>query len=463
LEAILAHELAHVRRHDFVVNLLQALVETLFFYHPAVWWLSRRVRLVREMCCDEMAAGATGERVVYATALELAARKRLEPAKTLLEVALGVTRMTLLDRVRNVLGLAARHEQGRWWPAAVLTLLVPPAIWLASTAAVTSADEEKPAVETKEGPEAAKVPARTNGKAKNTATVYLQIAMQESPVLAGRDAQVDRDRFDIYKNTQAELLRSRYVLRAALRNPKIAKLASVEREQAAGNAEAWLGRRLAIQFPSKAEIMAVSLSGDDRKESVVLLNAIVDAYLSEVVDAERSRKLRHLSDLEKLGGERDFEVRKKREMLKQLTQMSGASDTGELAMSQKLALEQLTLNRQEMAKFQREQRQHKVELAVQKAFLEDAKESERAAILKEIKRLEVTIAVSAEQEEAMKKQLEAMQSEAAKFGRTSVEMDMVRADLKNMEAVQSQIASEMEKLKVDLNSAPRVTVLERAE
>ncbi len=44
LEAILAHELAHVRRHDYVVNLLQTLVETVLFYHPAVWWLSRRIR-----------------------------------------------------------------------------------------------------------------------------------------------------------------------------------------------------------------------------------------------------------------------------------------------------------------------------------------------------------------------------------------------------------------------------------
>ena len=80
LEAVIAHELAHIRRYDLWVNLFQRFVETLLFYHPGVWWLSRRVRLAREMCCDEMAARATGDRVVYATALELAARKRLEPA-----------------------------------------------------------------------------------------------------------------------------------------------------------------------------------------------------------------------------------------------------------------------------------------------------------------------------------------------------------------------------------------------
>src|SRR5262245_38734854 len=52
LEMILAHELAHIRRHDFLVNLLQAAVETLFFYHPAVWWISNRIRIEREHCCD---------------------------------------------------------------------------------------------------------------------------------------------------------------------------------------------------------------------------------------------------------------------------------------------------------------------------------------------------------------------------------------------------------------------------
>ncbi|HEX2060716.1 MAG TPA: M56 family metallopeptidase, partial [Thermoanaerobaculia bacterium] len=52
IEMVLAHELAHIRRHDFLVNLLQAFVETLMFYHPAVWWMSRRVRIERENCCD---------------------------------------------------------------------------------------------------------------------------------------------------------------------------------------------------------------------------------------------------------------------------------------------------------------------------------------------------------------------------------------------------------------------------
>jgi len=69
LEAILAHELAHIRRHDYLVNLLQTLVETLLFYHPAVWWLSHRIRVERENCCDDLAVSLCGDPYAYAKAL----------------------------------------------------------------------------------------------------------------------------------------------------------------------------------------------------------------------------------------------------------------------------------------------------------------------------------------------------------------------------------------------------------
>ena len=69
LEAVLAHELAHIRRHDYLVNVLQMMAETLFFYHPAIWWASRRIRVERELCCDDVAVQACGDVVCYAHAL----------------------------------------------------------------------------------------------------------------------------------------------------------------------------------------------------------------------------------------------------------------------------------------------------------------------------------------------------------------------------------------------------------
>jgi bla regulator protein BlaR1 len=85
LEALLAHELGHVRRHDYLVNLMQNVVETLLFYHPAVWWISTRIRYEREQIADDFAARRLGEPRRLALALSELERmqfavQRLAPA-----------------------------------------------------------------------------------------------------------------------------------------------------------------------------------------------------------------------------------------------------------------------------------------------------------------------------------------------------------------------------------------------
>lgn len=100
LEAVLAHELAHIRRHDYWVNLLQRGIEVALFYHPAVWWISREVSEAREECCDELAVAACGDRLGYARALV-----EWEAWRAQWMVAAGGGSLT--SRVRRVLGL--RH------------------------------------------------------------------------------------------------------------------------------------------------------------------------------------------------------------------------------------------------------------------------------------------------------------------------------------------------------------------
>src|SRR3989449_6235610 len=121
VEAILAHELAHIRRHDYLVNLLQTVAETLLFYHPAVWWLSKRIRAEREHCCDEVAVSLCGDAVAYAKALaELEARRT--PSTVL---AVAATGGPLLDRVRRILRVPLTEEprSQSWASTIVLTLL----------------------------------------------------------------------------------------------------------------------------------------------------------------------------------------------------------------------------------------------------------------------------------------------------------------------------------------------------
>ncbi|MHB1033285.1 MAG: M56 family metallopeptidase [Pirellulales bacterium] len=144
LEAVIAHELAHIRRWDLWANLFQRMVEVLLFYHPAVWWLSRRVRTERELCCDELAVTATGERVVYATALELVARRRLARVRPALGagISIGDRKMALLNRVRHVLGRVPSQRFAGWWPAGLLGLAVLAGAWVAGSNWTTAVGAE---------------------------------------------------------------------------------------------------------------------------------------------------------------------------------------------------------------------------------------------------------------------------------------------------------------------------------
>jgi bla regulator protein blaR1 len=126
LDAVLAHELAHVRRHDYLVNGLQAMVETLLFYHPAVWWCTRQIRIEREHCCDDLVVKACGDRVAYATALaQLEELRGLEPM-----LSLNATGGRLIDRIRRLLDSAPVNEHGSsaWIVIAGLTVTVVAAI-----------------------------------------------------------------------------------------------------------------------------------------------------------------------------------------------------------------------------------------------------------------------------------------------------------------------------------------------
>jgi beta-lactamase regulating signal transducer with metallopeptidase domain len=79
LEALVAHELAHIRRHDYAVNACQMVIEALLFFNPAVWWISSRVREERELACDDMAVSVTGDPLVYARALTSVEKLRSVP------------------------------------------------------------------------------------------------------------------------------------------------------------------------------------------------------------------------------------------------------------------------------------------------------------------------------------------------------------------------------------------------
>lgn len=104
VEAILAHELAHIKRHDYILNILQIIVESLFYFNPAIWYISSRVRSEREHCCDDMAVKVTNSSKVYARTLiklQELNMHNLQPA-----LAMAGDRGEFSERIRRILGLS---------------------------------------------------------------------------------------------------------------------------------------------------------------------------------------------------------------------------------------------------------------------------------------------------------------------------------------------------------------------
>lgn len=101
VSAILAHELAHIKRQDYLINLFQSVIEIIFFYHPAVWWISSKVRAERENCCDDIAIEVTGNSIIYAKALANLALFKIQ--KPLLTMAATSKKGQLLQRIQRLL------------------------------------------------------------------------------------------------------------------------------------------------------------------------------------------------------------------------------------------------------------------------------------------------------------------------------------------------------------------------
>ena len=139
LEALLIHELEHIRRSDFLANLIQTLAEALLFYHPAVWWLSRRIRQEREHCCDDAAVRASGNPLLYASALTRLEELRIHPI-LVPQLAPAASGGQLMSRIQRIL-----RPQPAGAPVTPLVALAPAFLLVAvlGLATLSAADKTK--------------------------------------------------------------------------------------------------------------------------------------------------------------------------------------------------------------------------------------------------------------------------------------------------------------------------------
>ncbi len=213
---------------------------------------------------------------------------------------------------------------------------------------------------------------------KYTATAYLLVERHEPHVLPRAAEKDDPAEFESYRTTQVQLFKWRLVIMAALRDPRVKNLPGIIREEAHHRAIGWLGREIRVECPDqRTGIITVSLSSSDGEEAAALVNAVVNAYMNEVVNADRQRRRDRLSDLQLITAEKEIEFHTKRMQLKRELENIGASTSpAEAALKQQLATDKCLLLQKDLLALKSEYQRALGDLKVQKAAGSDTKRLE---------------------------------------------------------------------------------------
>ena len=359
-------------------------------------------------------------------------------------------------------------------------------------------------------------------------TSLIQVSMRSEG-----NVQNSIEEFKIYKNTQAQLLNSPLVLTAALRKPEINSLSIFKKHQ--NDPVSWLQQNLKVTFPGDSEIMKVSLYDSNQKEAVKMLRAVVDAYLTEIVETERRQKAQELAVLDELLSEKERDIRNRRISLKALVEDLGTADPETLKLQIQVASGQLATHQQQLFQVESELRRLKAEREIFKvalkrldksgngkaaadnanntrpelrrvvtemammanqlnqvlARLSDVELSQRlrneladvkqkldkcqqllnarlsdygsAELQEEISNLDIRIALANENVAELKEKVDILKKEFLQEGQSSVELEMMRDKLNNLELIVRDIAAKRQTLEIELNCRPRIRILQRAE
>ena len=369
-----------------------------------------------------------------------------------------------------------------------------------------------------------------------TASVYLRVAYQKEAMVFANADRTDESEFENFKSTQVQLIQNRFVLSTALKKPEDNPIFRLEILKEQVDPIAWLSKNISVSFPGKSELMQISIGTYNPREAALIVTAVLEAYMSEVVDSEKDQRRQRISELDRLYTDKDQEVRNKRNELKQLAEQLGTAETENLSLKQKLTLEELASYRQELVRSQFEVGRLRGDLASRNAELEIVKNTpisdlecemfaqsdpvlknlsqeimwrrmdsqytsgalkpggkksnkfldkyqgeldqfqrdydERMEKVKEeimrkrlidvereIKRVQAGIEITTKQRAANDDDVQRLRKLAEQFGSSSVDVEMLRATISNLEKSLDTIASEREKLRVELRSASRVTAL----
>lgn len=193
--------------------------------------------------------------------------------------------------------------------------------------------------------------------ARYTARALLSVAAEQpSIIFKTGDRQVN---FQTYQRTQLTLLKSRFVLLAALRDPKVAALPSIKTMD---DPVRWLERQVNADY--NGEVLSISMTGTQSSELATIVNAVVKAYINEVVEADAHERKRRFESLQRIYLDYQTKLNEKRKYLRSLAEEVGSSDKQTVRLTHEFALEQLAQAQRELMQTQHDLRKAEVELSV---------------------------------------------------------------------------------------------------
>ncbi len=177
------------------------------------------------------------------------------------------------------------------------------------------------------------------GGGKYTATASVLLERRQPHILPQAAEKDDPAEFESFRETQQSLVKSRFVIMAALRDPKLKTRPCIVEQDARHNALAWLTGEIHVDFPAKnGGVMEVSATEPDPQDAAAIVNAVVAAYWNEVVAVDQQQRRERLRELTEIAQEKEQEVRKRQEELKQELQKIGAGDEQSMALRTQLAM-----------------------------------------------------------------------------------------------------------------------------
>jgi beta-lactamase regulating signal transducer with metallopeptidase domain len=498
--AVFAHELAHVAERHFPAWIASQLTTVVHFYHPLVHWLGRRLRLEQEIAADELAAKVFGRREQYAAILAGLALGKPQPA-AIVGLGLFMSRPFLMRRI-SMLRKATEHRRpSRLVRVSSVLLLTASAIAIAglrATPAASGADETPGDGSSSAAPDdAAKSPpvsgetsqevlsdedstgvltivgdqnARTAppvssnpyepAPAPRYVTALIQISRHPLTLVSNDDGRLDSDtEWQVYCRTQLAILQSLIPLQTALRDPKIAKLPVIKSQ---ADPLRWLSDNLQAGFIGSSEIMSVQLNTKlgDAKELAKVVDAVVHAYMKDVVGGEHERRMAARDAMARSFSRMNEEIRDKMEHNYSLAKELGVSDGSMRDATSELLLREIT----DATRHKRELEQKLAELNTEfEIAMQTVGESRSKKDFAPIRREHaIRTGILNQQIADLSKSIAETSDDFIERGQESVELKVRQAELEQLQKIAGEMSIQLEKMDIEFSLPDRVRVIQEA-